>query len=302
MEFSGVSKLNLRLASLLAKNWKRVQDTFGPSFFDRIRWTPDEFLEEMISNTSDDGLIEILLAKLEKNRGAGNVSAKALQIRSQQWRGTERLRRLCLDLVIHFAPRDWHNAAPGILAAEILGEQFAHDPTTCLELEGSVEKAFDTSAITVALCSGWSDSPSLMKIRNDQSQRLMTPAQVYLFSCDLAPAPFVNKLGSVLRNLTGRIWDFLPTCARALESRFKLDQEAREIAFCRLETNATAEEKVNIPQFLRHTDNRLDRLQTWARAELANQHNGKQLPECALDIFTGRICPVAHILMELLSD
>jgi hypothetical protein len=169
-------------------------------------------------------------------------------------------------------------------------------------LEGSVEKAFDTSAITVALCIGWPDSPSLMKIRNNQSQRLMTPARVYLFSCDLAPAPYVNTLGNVLRNLTGEIWDFLPTCARALESRFKLDQVARGIAFCRLETNATAEEKVNFPQFLRHTDNRLDRLRTWARAELANQHNGKQLPECALDIFTGRIRPVAHILMDLLSD
>jgi hypothetical protein len=63
-----------------------------------------------------------------------------------------------------------------------------------------------------------------------------------------------------------------------------------------------AEEKVNFSQFLRHTDNRLNRLRTWAHAELEKQHNGKQLPESALDIFTGRIRPVAHILMELLSD
>jgi hypothetical protein len=300
MEFSGVSKLNLRLASLLAKNWKRVQDTFGPAFFDRIRWTPDEFLEEVIANTSDEDLVEALLAKLEKNRGDGLVSVKTLQVRSKQWRGTERLRHLCLDLVIRFNTNDWHHAASGILAAEILGEQFAHDSTTRLELEKGV-KEWNKSPITIALCSAWPESTALLEIRNNRAERLMTPAKVYLFSCDMAPSKFINLLGKVLANLTGSIWDFLPTCGRALESRFKLDGEARNLAIYRLEAGATAEEKTNFPQFLRHTDNRLSRLQTWASAELEKQHSGKHLPESALDIFTGRVRPVAHILMELLS-
>jgi len=301
MGLGSAIKENLRFASHLTKNWGRVQNTFGSTLLDRVRWTPDEFLEQMISATSDENLIEALLARLAKNKGGENLSVRAIQIRSKQWQGTERLRHLCLDLVIRFAPRDWNNAAPGVLAAEILSEQFAHDSTTRLELEKAINTR-NNSAITVALCGGWPDSPALIKIRDDQSQHLMTPAQVYLFSCDMAPSHFVNLLGKVLENLTGSIWDFLPTCTRALESRFKLDPIARENAFCRLEANATAEEKVNIPQFLRRTDNRQDRLHTWARAELANQHDGKKLPESALDIYTGRIRPVAHILMDLLSD
>lgn len=183
-----------------------------------------------------------------------------------------------------------------------MGEQFAHDSEIRLEIETRLDKVFDTSSATIALCIAWPDSTALLKIRKDRSGKLMTPARVYLLSREMDSSYFVNILGKVVKGLNGSIWDFLPTCTRALESRFKLDHVARDHAFCRLETGANAEEKVNIPQFLRHTDNRLDRLQIWARAELAKQHNGKQLPECALDIFTGRIRPVAHILIDMLSD
>ena len=101
MGFGGAIKGNLRFASHLTNNWKRVQETFGSTLLDRIRWTPDEFLEQMISDTTDENLIETLLARLAKNRGGENLSARAIQIRSKQWQGTERLRRLCLDLGVH---------------------------------------------------------------------------------------------------------------------------------------------------------------------------------------------------------
>lgn len=301
MQFSRLGKGNLRLASYLATNWKRIQDTFGSTFWDRVRWIPDEFLEEIISHTSEEDLIEALIARLEKNKGGPNASVVALQIRSKQWHGTERLRRLCLDHVTNFVPRDWNIAAPGIFAAETLVGQFSLDAEVRKELEEKADKIFDKSALVIALCGAWPDSQQLLTIRGGHKQNLLIPAQIHLCCRFLPPDKFVHWLGEAMLDFSDGIWDFLPTCARALEARFKRDGETREKAFLRLEAGANAEEKANFPQFLRHTDNRHNRLQAWARAELVKQNNGKQLPESALDIFTGRVRPVAHILMELLS-
>ncbi|MCX6922011.1 MAG: hypothetical protein NT154_02140, partial [Verrucomicrobia bacterium] len=134
-EFSGVRKMNLRLASHLAKHWDRIRIAFGATFWDRVGYTDDEFLEELLSHTSDENLVEEILARLDKNKGDIVPSVAPLRVRSKQWGGTERLRRLCLDLVTTFAPSDWNNAAPGILAAEVLGEQFAHDDEVRIEIE-----------------------------------------------------------------------------------------------------------------------------------------------------------------------
>jgi hypothetical protein len=299
-EFSGTHRMNLRLASHLAKHWDRIRIAFGATFWERVGYTDDEFLEEMLSHTSDEDLAEEILARLDKNKGDIVPSVAPLRVRSRQWRGTERLRRLCLDLVTGFAPSDWNNAAPGILAAEILGEQFAHDEEVRIEIEARADKAFNSSAVVVALCAAWPDSKLLLRIRDDPRQRLMTPAQVHLFCRFIPPADFINKAGAILTRLTGDIWDFLPTCTHAFEARFRLDCDTRELAFTRLEATAAPAEKCNLAQLLRRTDTQLDRLRAWARAELANQHGGRRLPDSALDIFTGRIRPIADVLQELI--
>lgn len=298
MELSGVGPVNLRLASHLAKNWDRVQTAFGKAFWDHIGYTPDEFLEKLVSEMSDDDLIEALLARIQKNQ-AQTMSLIELRIRSKQWRGTDRLRQICLELVTNFGPSDWNHAAPGILAAEILSEQYSGDADLYNQLIGKAGETHDSSALVVALCGAWPHSDVLARIRDNPKERLMTPAQLHLF-CRFTPQPqFVEWLGSVLRKLTGEIWDFLPTCTRAMEARFKRDSNARESAFVRLDAGATPAEKCNFSQLLHRSDNRLDRLRTWARSELVRQHSGYQLPDSALDIFTGRIRPIAGVLNDL---
>lgn len=301
MRLGGVNPANLGMASHLVKHWDRVQIAFGGDFWEYIGYTSNEFFEELTSKTSDDDLIEALLAKVQKDKGQ-SMSLIELRIRSKQWRGTDRLRQTCLELVTKFGPSDWNHAAPGILAAEILGEQYAHDAEVYKQLIANRHESYNASALVVALCGAWLDSDALVRIRDNPKQRLMTPAQVHLF-CRFSSQPeFVELLGSVLRKLTGEIWDFLPTCTRAIESRFKRDEKVRDAAFLRLEAGATPVEKCNLAQLLRRSDNRLDRLRTWARAELVRQHSGKQLPDSALDIYTGRIRPVAEVLMDLVLN
>jgi hypothetical protein len=299
MDVSEAGLVNFRLASHLAKYWDRVQSSFGMTFWNHIGYAPDEFLEELAREIFDDEFIETLLAMVRKNKGQ-TMSLIELRVRSKQWQGTDRLRQICLELVTNFWPSDWNQAAPGILAAEILSEQYTHDHKVYDQLLAESGEVGNASALVVALCGAWPQSDVLIGIRDDPKQRLMTPSKAHLF-CRFTPNPkFLELLGSMLRNLTGEIWDFLPTCIRALELRFKRDGDVRDGAFLRLEAGASPAEKCNLTQLLRCSDNRLDRLRAWARAELVRQHGGQQLPESALDIYTGRVRPIAEVARDLI--
>ena len=302
MEFSGLSEANPRLASHLAKNWGRVYNVFGANFLERSGYMSDEFLEEMISENKEADFVEEVLAKMAKNSGV-SPSVAALRIRSGQWRGTNQLRRLCLDLVSNFYPTSWVQTAPCILAAEILSEQFANDITIKQELEAVQGKVPNPTALIIALSGAWPNSPVLKDLPSKQKdRRLLLPAQVHLLCCFSLPKEFIEELGQVLRKLTGNIWEFLPSCVRPILSRFERDTQVRNEAFERLEAIATPAEKANLPLLLRRTDTRVDRLRTWCGEEFRHQTSGEHLPDLALEIFSGRIRPVSHVLLELLTS
>jgi hypothetical protein len=302
MDFSSLVEINLRLASQLAKHWGRVNIAFGSSFLDRIGYTPDDFLEEIASQVKDTDLIETIIAKMAKNTGVSPRVA-GLRIRSRQWRGTDKLRRLCIDLVAHFLPRSWVDSAPSIMAAEILSEQFAGDTATKQELEAVADKVPNPTPLIIALCNAWPDSPAIEKLSDKQKYKsLLLPAKIHLLCRSVMAKEFAKQLGQILARLTGNIWEFLPSCARPILSRFERDLQVREEAFQRLETDATAAEKANLSLLLHRTDTRVDRLGTWCREEFRRQTSGEHLPEFALEIFSGRIRPIGHVLLELLTS
>jgi len=111
-----------------------------------------------------------------------------------------------------------------------------------------------------------------------------------------------KTLSEYFKNLSGDIWEFLPTCARAIQSRFERDARVREAAYQRLEKGATPSEKVNFSLLLRRTDLSIDRLRTWCQKELQLQKPVEHLPDFALDIFSGRFRPVGHVLLEILTS
>jgi len=238
---------------------------------------------------------------MERNSGV-TTSVSALRLRARQWRGTEQLRRLCVDLVSHFYPRNWLNAAPCILAAEILSDQFGHSVETGRELETHADEFCNPTAIVIALCSAWPDSSALERLSVPrEGHPLLVPAQFHLLSRAESPDEFVSRLGNALSKLTGDIWEFLPTCVRAVRSRFERDASVRNLAFERLTGSATPAEKANFPQFLRWSDTRVERLLTWCQGEYDQQIDREQLPDLALDVSSGTVRSVAHLLLELIG-
>ena len=291
---------NLRLASQLVKQRERLRGAFGAAFWERVGHLSDEFLEAMASQVTDDDLLNQLVEQMEKNTGA-SPSVASLRVRSRRWRGTNQLRDLCFDVVRRFGVSDWIHTAPGIFAAEILSEQFDGDTTAKQQLEAIAATAWDPSAVIVGLCGAWPDSPALEPLWQKDRREWLLPAQCHLLCRFSDPEEFVARLGGTLPQLSANIWEFLPSCAKAILGRFDRDAQVREMTFQRLEAGASGAEKGNLPVLLRRTDTRIDRLMAWCREEYRRQISGAHLPDFALDIFTGGVRPVGHVLLELLS-
>jgi len=273
---------------------------FGEGFWERAGWMPDEFMMEMAANTTDPGLLEKIIGRLEQSAG-GKLTATSLRLRARQLRGAPRLRELCLTVIRDFYVFDWGNTATGILAAEILAEQFAGDSKACTTLEGFISQEQISSALVIAVCAGWPDSRATKLVGEfSERSRLLLPAQCQLAALSLSPEEFVAFVSRVISKCQGSIWEFLPSCIRALTPRFERDTQVRELAFRRLETQSSSADKVNLPLFLRKTNEQPERLQDWMRSEIKRQSAGEHVADVALDLSTGTVCSVSHVLLDRL--
>ena len=298
MDFGGALQTNLRLAAHLARRWNRVSKVFGESFWDQVGWVPDDFLMEMAAHTPDPDLLDIIIDRLKKGNQERGFTP-LLQLCARKWRGTTRLRELCLTLVRDFHISSWVQTAPGIVAAEILAEQFTNDTETFSKLESLVTQGNISSALVIALSAGWPDSQAWKQLSKQvEMPRLLLPAWFHVISASSPPDEFVTKASTIMAKFCGDIWEFPSSCSRAVAARFARDKQVRELAFCRLETQPTSFEKINFPSFLLQNDDQPERLRTWISSEIKCQSEGKHLAEVALDLSTGTVRSVSHVLLE----
>ena len=128
--------------------------------------------------------------------------------------------------------------------------------------------------------------------------KLLLPAGFHLLAASAPPDKFVTEVGTKMAKLRDDRWGLLPSCSRAVASCFARDQQVRELAFSRLQTQPTSFEKMNFPSFLLGTYDQPERLRAWIRSEIKRQSEGDHLAEVALDISTGTVRSVGHVLME----
>ena len=290
-------RTNLPLAESLVSRWQRITKAFGDSFWEQIEGVSDEFLTEMAAHTTGSDVTEVILQQANQRQS----SASLLQLYSRQLRNTQQLRDLCIPLVQYHHVRSWIETAPGIIAAEILAEQFPGDSKTYAVLESCVAQGDKSNALVIALSAGWPDSQAWNKLSKRvqaENSKLLLPAQIHLLAAIASPNEFLVEVETRMSNLRGDIWDFLPSCSRAIASRFARDNKVREFAFNRLETQPTSFEKLNYPFFLLETYEQPGRLRIWMRSEISAQSEGVGLAEVALDLTTGSVRSVCHGLIE----
>ena len=297
-DFGGILKPNLRLAAHLIRRWNRILKVFDEGFWTQLSGVPDEFLTEMAASTTDPDLLDQIVDRLRRGR-QGRPTAPSLQICAREWRGTKRLHELCFTLVRNFHISNWAQTAPGIIAAEILAEQFANDTETLTKLESLVMQGNISDALVISLSAGWPGSQAWKQLSEQvEMPRLLFPAGFYLLAASSPPDEFVNKVSTIMAKFRGNIWEFLPSCSRAVAARFARDKQVRELAFGRLEAQPTSFEKMNFPTFLLQNDDQQERLRIWIRSEIKRQSEGKHFAEVALDLSTGTVRSVSHVLLE----
>ncbi len=304
-DFGGILKPNLRLAAHLIRRWNRILKVFDEGFWTQLSGVPYEFLTEMATRTSDPNLLNKIINRL-KGGHKERPTPPLLQLCARQWRGSQRLRELCfislvrnLSLVHDFRVGHWTGVAASIIAAEILAEQFANDTETLTKLESLVMQGDISDALVISLSAGWPGSQAWKQLSEQvEMPRLLFPAGFYLLAASSPPDEFVNKVSTIMAKFRGNIWEFLPSCSRAVAARFARDKQVQELAFRRLETQPTSFEKMNFPSFLLENDDQPERLRTWMRSEIKRQSKGKHLAEVALDLSTGTVRSVSHVLLE----
>ena len=292
----GELKTNVRLSEHLVRHWNRVSLVFGKSFWERIGWVPDEFLEEMITRTTNPSLVNEITEMISSK----GTSIRLLRLYSDQWKGTVRLRDLCLEtLGTNIFGRSWIEYSPAIYAAEILADQFDNDTKTYKELDKLAQRGVVSSALVIALSAGWPNTDAFGKTKNQVVfSKLLPPAQLHLLAASAPPNEFLNKSCIIMETLRGDIWDFLPVCSHAVATRFKHDKAVRELALDRLLSHPSSFEKMNLPSFLLVTEEKQERLRAWMCSEINQQSECTQVAEVALDLATGSVRPVCHVLME----
>ena len=244
INLSRPSQTNLRLAAHLARHWNRVSKAFGESFWERVGWLPDKFLTEMAAHTTDPDLLDIIIDRPKRN-AQETPTMSSLQLCAHHWRGTQHLRELCLTLVSNSEDAD---LGLGIVAAEILAEQFDNDTKTFDMLDSLVTQGNTSSALVVALSAGWPDSQAWKQLSERvQLLKLLLPAGFSLLAAISPPDKFVTEVGTKMAKLRDDRWGLLPSCSRAVASCFARDQQVRELAFSRLQTQPTSFEKMNFP-------------------------------------------------------
>ena len=295
LNYDGDLKTNLRLAAHLTRRWDRVSEAFGESFWERVGYLQDEFLTEMAAHTTNPDLLDIIINRLKRD-AQKTPTISSLQLCARHWRGTPHLRELCLTLVSNSEDAD---LGLGIIAAEILAEQFDNDTKTFDMLDSLVTQGNTSSALVVALSAGWPDSQAWKQL-NERVQllKLLLPAGFRLIAAIFPPDKFVTEVGTRMAKLRDDRWGLLPSCSRAVAARFARDEQVRELAFSRLETQPTSFEKMIFPFFLLGTYDQPERLRIWMRSEIKRQSEDVCLAEVALDISTGTVRSVGHVLME----
>ena len=299
---------NHRLAAHVAEHWSRVSKAFAHSSQKR-RAFGEMFLNDLAAYVGPDVLEDMVPFYDASHRSMPHYAF--IQLCAKHWHGTRRLRDLCLPLVTGFRPTSWIDAAPGIAAAEVLAKQFSQDKDVTHALKSVVDEGVVSSALIIAL-SGQPNSAIWQEMshqidslgqatRSRPRRQLLYPAQFYLASVNLSAEELLHWLGPKMAELNGDIWDFSSSCSRAVSRRFSIDKKLQKIAVCHLEKLPTNADKVNLPYFLLQSTVDPKRLRDWMRAEIQRQYCKNRLTDIALELSTGTIRSVSHVLLEYLS-
>lgn len=303
----GIMRLrsNTPLIRQILHDWQHIEATLGSDFiWEALHFgdtLPDAALD-MVSAFADEYTTprEIILRALESG-GRIKLEANTLRFLSRVRPRSPLLLEHCLQAVQSDLYPQWSDRA--IVAAEILGTQYSDDPTVMTRLLHDSAGDYIYEAQVIALCEGWVNTHEFEQVFERVHNR--RPMSYALYGHLLGRRGsseklfgFLNDLFEMPRSLLTRTARYL---IRPIVRRLGEDDELFELISDRLKHEPTPSEKASFTRLLVAARGLSPELARWCERELSAQCAGNRPSEVGIELSTGEIHPVVHILLEALS-
>jgi hypothetical protein len=191
-----------------------------------------------------------------------------------------------------------------LAAAEILGNQFAHDEGVYKRIIAECEGTWAPYHAVLALCEAWPKSEVLDRYQGDLTldhiRNLFTSIVVIRFLCLKDSAEGVWK--TLIRVLTNRRPQNLSEATYApVVRRIRNDELLYEIASAELLNQPSPTLKASLPRILIAARGISPNLRTWCLGELENQTVRNRASEIGFDIAAGAYRLVTYSIMDAMD-
>jgi hypothetical protein len=205
-----------------------------------------------------------------------------------------------------------HDREPivGVVAAELIDQEFAGDATVKNELEsklGTADPNWDSAAwgrTLIALCEGWPNSDALARVFEHLRKSGSAPLNVWVWHLVCAKAPSE----SVMKNFEALLADCVnpnelwnPHMVRPLIQRLRRDDKLAMMFEAQIQASSSEVMKTSLPRVLAAARGVNGVLRNWAVKEIDQQVSRDEGPAIGIDYAAGCFEPVAHSLLDVLA-
>lgn len=306
--FGASLKKNDALLEHIASNWEQVYKVLGGSIFNRLssfgRGNQDTCWNELAVYLEPSMVMlkEAFLSYCQRpNSFLYDSSLRALaRLESGSPLLLDCCKRIFADKSNHSS---YYEVVAQITAGIIIGESYCNE-SDLGELLEPLGRQKNSGAI-IALCLGWSESEIVdifyEKLMTKQKANITWPAAFYVIGIRGDTEAFENLVLSFINRADGDIWEFQSVCVQIITQKISKDEELFDRLFNRLKsTDASSNERASLPRLLSMSRSGDQQLRDWCENEISKQMSGKKLPDCGLDITSGRVRSLAHILLDVL--
>ena len=289
-------------------HWGEISEVLGDSVFDRLSGWGSSNIEhgwnELAPYISISTVIQTDFISYCRETDKP-LKVESLRALARLQRGSQLLREHCIRMFennpkdINISPYD--EEAMQLAAGTILGSMYGSESGP---REVLTAKTWVSSGAVVGLCLGWPESPELVEVYDEviggMETRLKWPAVLSLVALHGDTAVFERYLLSLIHRTNGDMWHFLSVCIDPIVSRISQDTLLYESLFQRICKEPTADEKASLPGLLLLARSGDQNLWRWCEDEITRQMEGGVLSDSGFDLISGRIRPVAQVLLDAL--
>lgn len=300
---------NIPLLRHILQNWDHIRNALGDEFWPRMSksgsgalhlWDALCLFAHEYSSPRDEAIRFLETNKKRTDR------PNTLRFLARARPKNPLLLQYCLKaLYIGDDQRDCSGEGALLLALKLLGTHFGGDADVLAHITSGHAKDHVYEKVILALCEGWPQSEELERIlaMAKTQRRPLSDTTTFRVLCLKGTSRNVfSDFMAVLSNPETHDRWYSQVVTGSILRRLRADDSLHAMVTERLQKSPTPSEKVTIIRLIAATRGVSAELTNWCIAEIQRQLDGAESPEVGFDLTTGELRPVAHCLLDVLSQ